>query len=178
MKMGAGLFWGILLILIGISIVVRVVFNVNFPLMKFIIAFFFIFIGIKLLIGNFHFTGSHSDGDTTIFGEKKVYATTEDYKEYNVIFGSSIYDMRDIDLLTGTKEIKINAIFAGSVLKVNKETPIKIKAEAVFANADLPNGNTATFGTAKYENETFSKDTNYLYVKVDVVFGDFKVRTY
>lgn len=102
----------------------------------------------------------------------------EDYKEYNIIFGSSIIDMRDIDFSSKSKEIKINTIFGGSVLKIDEDTPVKIKADAAFGNADLPNGNTAAFGTAKYESETFSKDTNYLFVKVDVVFGDFKVRSY
>ena len=178
MKMGAGLFWGILLILIGIGIVIRVVFNINFPIVKFVIAFFFIFIGIKLLVGNFNITGNNSDGETTIFSESKIYGTNDTYKEYNVIFGGTVIDLRDIDLSKGSKEIKLNTIFAGSVLKVNEEVPIKIKAEAAFANVNLPNGNTTAFGTAKYESETFSKDTNYLYVKVDVVFGDFKVRTY
>ena len=178
MKMGAGLFWGAFLILIGLGIVIRVVFNINFPIMKFIIAFFFIFIGIKILIGNFSFRGRTSDGNTTIFSESKTYGMDEDYKEYNVIFGSSIIDMRDIDLLGGSKEIKINTIFGGSVLKIDENTPVKIKAETVFGNADLPNGNTAAFGTAKYESETFRKDTNYLFVKVDVVFGDFKVKSY
>ncbi|MBI9054165.1 MAG: hypothetical protein JEY96_10145 [Bacteroidales bacterium] len=178
MKMGAGLFWGILLILIGLGVVIRVVFNVHFPIVKFVIAFFFIFIGIKLLIGNFNFFNGHSDGETTIFSESKIYASDKDYKEYNVIFGGSVIDMRDVDLSKGSKEIKINTIFAGSLLKINKETPYKVKADAAFANADLPNGNTAAFGTAKYKSETYAKDTNYLYIKVDVVFGDFKVRTY
>ena len=39
MKMGAALFWGLLLILIGLGIVIRVVFNINFPVVKFVIAF-------------------------------------------------------------------------------------------------------------------------------------------
>jgi len=176
MKMGAGLFWGALLILIGLSIIIRVVFNVDFPLIKFIIAFFFIFIGIKLLVGNFNF--KKVDEDTTIFSESKIEGLDEDFKEYNVIFGSSVIDLRNIDLSKGNKEIKINTIFGGTVLKVNKDLPYRIKADAAFGGAELPNGNAAAFGTAKYESETFSRDTNHLYVKVDVVFGGFKVRTY
>jgi len=86
--------------------------------------------------------------------------------------------MRNIDLSQGNKEIKINTIFGGTVLKVNKDLPYRIKADAAFGGAELPNGNAAAFGTAKYESETFSRDTNHLYVKVDVVFGGFKVRTY
>lgn len=178
MKMGAGLFWGALLILIGLGIVIRVVFNINFPIVKFIVAFFFIFIGIKLLVGNFNFWHGHVDENTTIFGDSKINGLDENFKEYNVIFGSSVIDLRDIDLSQGSKEIKINTIFGGSVLKINDSIPYRIKADAAFAGAELPNGTTATFGSAKYQSDNFSKDTTHLSIKVDVVFGSFKIKTY
>jgi len=176
--MGAGLFWGILLMLIGLGIVIRVVFNINFPVVKFVIAFFFIFIGIKLLIGNFSVWDERGDENTTIFSESRIDGLEEDFKEYNVIFGSSIIDLRDVDLSKGSKEIKINTIFGGTVLKIDENTPYKIKADAAFGNAKLPNANTAAFGTGRYESETFRKDTNHIYIKGDVVFGSFEIRTY
>ena len=178
MKMGAGLFWGLLLILVGLGIVIRVVFNVNIPVVKFIVGFFLIFIGIKLLIGNFHFWDKRGDENTTIFSESRVNGQEEKYKEYNVIFGSSTIDLRGIDLSESSKEININTVFGGCLLKVDESTPIKIKADAAFASAKLPNGETAAFGTGRYENETFNKDTNHLYIKCDVVFGGFELRTY
>lgn len=178
MKMGAGLFWGALLILIGLGIVIRVVFNINFPIVKFIVAFFFIFIGIKLLVGNFNFWHGHIDENTTLFNESRIDGQDENFKEYNVIFGSSVIDLRNIDLSTGSKEIKINTIFGGTVLKIDDKIPVKIKADAAFANAKLPNGNTATFGTGRYESETYNRDTNHVYIKGDVVFGSLEIRTY
>jgi len=178
MKMGTGLFWGILLILIGIGIVIRVVFNIHFPIVKFIIAFFFIFIGIKILIGNFTVCDDEGDEHTTIFSESNVLGLDKDNKEYNVIFGSSVIDLRDVDLSDGPKEVRINTIFAGTVLKISENTPIRIKADAAFSSAKLPNGNTAAFGTGNYESDNFRTDTHHIYVKSDVVFGSFEVRTY
>lgn len=178
MKMGAGLFWGALLILIGIGIVIRVVFNINFPVVKFIVAFFFIFIGVKILIGNLNFGHVNVDENTTIFSESRFDGLDENFKEYNVIFGSSVIDLRNIDLSSGSKEIKINTIFGGTVLKIDDKTPLKVKADAAFANAKLPNGNAATFGTGRYESETFNSDSNYVYIKGDVVFGSLEIRTY
>jgi len=176
--MGTGLFWGILLVLIGVGIVIRVVFNIHFPLVKFIIAFFFIFIGIKILLGNFTVRDDEGDEHTTIFSESSVLGFDGDAKEYNVIFGSSVIDLRDVDLSAGPKKVKINTIFGETVLKINANTPIRMKADAAFSSAKLPNGNTAAFGTGRYESSNFSADTNYIYVKSDVVFGSFEVRTY
>lgn len=67
--MSAGLFWGILFILIGISIVIRVIFNVDFPLFKFLFAFLFIWIGIRIMLGT-NVLSTHSEGEhNVIFGE-------------------------------------------------------------------------------------------------------------
>ncbi|HSH51137.1 MAG TPA: LiaF domain-containing protein [Bacteroidales bacterium] len=176
--MGAGLFWGILLILVGLGIVIRVVFNIDFPLIKFIIAFFFIFIGIKILIGNYNFSNGDTDEYTTIFSESKMQGLDENFKEYNVIFGSTIIDLRDIDLAKGSKEIKINTIFGSSVIKLDENTPVKIKADAAFASAKLPNGNTSAFGSGQYENKLFRKDTNHIFIKGDVVFGSLEIKSY
>lgn len=178
MKMGAGMFWGILLILIGLGIVIRVVFNIDFPIVKFIIAFFFIFLGIKILLGNFNFWKVRHDENTTMFGERRINGIDAEHKEYNVIFGSNVVDLRDIDLSQGSKEIEINVIFGSSDIKISEKTPVKIKAEAVFGSAQMPNGNTASFGSTQYKTESFSKDTNYLYIKADAVFGGFQVKSY
>lgn len=178
MKMGAGIFWGILLILIGLGIVIRVVFNIDFPLIKFIIAFLFIFIGIKILFGNFGSWRGKVDENTTIFSESRINGQNESYKEYNVIFGSSVIDLRDIDLTDGSKEIKVNTIFGGTEIKINEKTPVRIKADAAFASAEMPRGNSAVFGTSRYESENFRSDTNHLYIKADVVFGSIEVKAY
>lgn len=178
MKMGAGLFWGILLILIGLGVVIRVVFNINFPLVKFVIAFFFIFIGIKILLGNFNFGYGNVGANTTIFSESKVDGPKEEFKEYNVIFGSSVIDLRNIDLTKGSKEIEINTIFGSTILKVDKETPIKIKSDVVFASAKLPSEEVSAFGNGRYESDSFSKDSNHIYIKADIIFGELKVKTY
>ena len=178
MKMGAGIFWGILLILVGLGIVIRVVFNIHFPIVKFVIAFFFIFIGIKIIFGNFGHWHGKIDGNTTIFSESRVDGMDESFKEYNVIFGNSIIDLRNIDLSKESKEININTVFAGTVIKINRDTPIRIKADAAFGSAELPNGNSSVFGTSRYESDTFSKDTNYIYIKADVVFGGLQIKSY
>ncbi|OFX85714.1 MAG: hypothetical protein A2W99_05945 [Bacteroidetes bacterium GWF2_33_16] len=178
MKMGAGMFWGILLILIGLGIVIRVVFNIDFPIVKFIIAFFFIFLGIKILLGNHTFWKVRHDENTTMFGERRVEGLDAEHKEFNVIFGSNMIDLRDIDLSQGSKEINVNVIFGSTDIKISEKTPIRIKAEAVFGSAQMPNGNNASFGSTQYKTEAFSKDTNYLYIKADVVFGGIEVKSY
>jgi len=84
MKMGPALFWGLLLILIGMSLVFRIVFNIAFSLFTIILAFILIFIGIRLLFGSFGVVNIKGGENDVIFGEKH-YNHFEHKKEYNVI---------------------------------------------------------------------------------------------
>ncbi len=176
--MGAGLFWGILIILIGISIIIRVLFNVDFPIFKILLGFLFLYLGLKILTGSFGFKGFKGEENDVIFGEK-IFSeiADEENPEYNVLCGKGTFDFREINLSEKSTKIKINTVFGGSVIKIKKDTPLKIKADAVFAGAKLPNGNTAAFGTTFYQSENFKEDSNHLFLKVDVVFGGVEVET-
>lgn len=172
--MGAAIFWGSLLILIGLALVIKVVFNVDFPIFKIILAFFFIYLGIRILFGSFGMFNFRTDPNEVLFTERRFYSPYE-YREYNVVFGKGIFDFTNVDLSGGTKDFKIGTIFGGSNIRVNRNMPVKIQADAVFAGAELPDGNTAVFGASTYTSENFEPDSAHLFIKVDVVFGGVQV---
>ena len=175
MKMGAGIIWGTILIIIGLGIVIRVVFNIDFPVFKFLFALFFIFIGIRMMVGSFGLVNLNFKKNDIVFGEKHIKGNpVED--EYNVIFGKGVFDFRDVNLSEGTVKVKVSTIFGGTEILINPETPVKIKADAVFAGAELPEGNTAVFGTSYYTSANFLESEPHLYIKVDVVFGGVEVK--
>ena len=153
--MGAGVFWGALLILIGLALIIRFVFNVDFPVFKVLLAMFFIYIGIRILFGSFY--------------------EPENNKEYNVVFGQGNFDFTRVDLSRGNVNVKIGTVFGGSKIKIDRDMPVKIVADAVFSGAELPDGSTAVFGTSTYQSETFNPDSAYLKIKLDVVFGGVEV---
>jgi predicted membrane protein len=177
MKMGTALFWGLLLILIGLSLIFRIIFNIDFPLFKIIIAFLFIFIGIRILIGSTGFVTFHGKAGNAVFSEQK-YKVASGGREYNVIFGSGVYDFRDFDPSKGTKSVKISSVFGSAEILINIDTPVRIRVEAVFAGVNLPNGNSAVFGNSTYESPNFNPDLPYLEINLDAVFGGINVKTY
>lgn len=177
MKMGSALFWGLLLIVLGLSLVFKIVFNVDFPLFRIFIAFILIFIGIKFLVGSFGNIHVNSNDNDVFFGEKK-YRHFDDRKDYNVMFGKATYDFRDIDLDNEVKKVKISTVFGGTEIKLPENLPVKITVETAFGGANLPNGNTAVFGSTYYESPNLDTSKPYLSIKADVVFGGFDVRLY
>jgi len=176
MKMGTGIFLGILLILIGLGLVIKVVFNVEFPIFKFIIAFFFIYIGLRILFGSydiFHFRTGKND---VIFSETTFKVINDEKKEYNVIFGKAVFDFRKVELKDKPVVVIINTIFGGSEVLIDKDIPLRIKIDAVFAGTTMPGGNSAVFGSSNFKSDNFDENAGYLYIKVDVVFGGVEIR--
>lgn len=175
--MGAGLFWGIIFIIIGFGIVIRVVLHIDIPIFKLIIALFFVFIGLRILFGHTGTSKIRKSRNEIIFSESRISGNPES-EEYSVIFGKGIFDFRDIDLSKGTIRVKINSIFGGSEIIINQNTPVKIRTDAVFGGAKLPEGTAAAFGNNEYVSDNFNENSNYLYIKADVVFGGVEIKRY
>jgi len=175
--MGSALFWGLLFIVIGLSLVIKIVFNVDFPLVRIFIAFFLIFLGVKFLFGTFGNIKFNSGDHDVIFGER-TYREFKDNKEYNAVFGKSDFDFRNLDLNGEKRRIKISCVFGGILLKLDKDMPVRIKVESAFGGAQLPNGSSAVFGSSVYESPNFDPDEPHLYIKSDVVFGGLDVNLY
>ena len=177
--MGHSLFWGILLIVIGLSVVIKIVFNVDFPIFKIVVAFFFIYLGIRILVGgNWHYWGHHRDKNSVVFGEA-TFDKIENGTEYNVVFGKGTFDLRDYKPAEDRPEmIKINTVFSNSVIILPATVPVKINVDAAFSGAQMPNGNNTSFGSVAYSSEGADTAKAYLSIKVDVVFGGLQVRRY
>jgi len=174
MKMGAAIFWGSILIVIGIALLIKVVFNVDFPIFKVLVAFLFFYLGIRILLGSFGLFNFHTGPNEVVFGEK-LYSAPFEHSEYNVIFSKGMFDFRNVDLSKGSQSYKVSTVFGGSQIKINKDMPVRIVADAVFAGAELPDGNTAVFGNSTYTSSSYNPDSANLNIKVDVVFGGVQV---
>lgn len=175
--MGASLFWGLLLVILGLSLILRIVFNIDFPLFKILIAFVFIFLGLKILFGSFRVPVVETKENEVLFGEKR-FTNPESDKDYSVVFGKGTYDFRDLDLKGQTQRIRISTVFGGTIIKLNKDMPVMIKVESAFAGTELPNGNSAVFGSSTYTSPDFNPDLPHLEIKLEVVFGGCEVRNY
>lgn len=175
--MGAGVFWGILIILLGLSVILKGL-NLNFPIFKIIFGIFFIYLGVKIISGGFASRGFKSGPNDVVFGEKIFEASTDQKQEYNIIFGKGEFDLSNDQLENQSRKIKIATIFGGAEVKLANDMPVKIMVNSVFGGAKLPNGNSSALGTTYYQSENFNADSAHLFIKADVVFGgvDFNIK--
>lgn len=171
--MGAGLFWGIILVVIGLSIIFRVLFDIS--IIRIVIAVIFILIGIKILIGKSFFI-SEDDENTIAFAERVIRSAPVHKAEYNTIFGKSVYDFREVKSLPQHKtKVEFNSIFGSTEVYLPDSIAVRIKADAVFSGVKLPNGNTVAFGTANYSSETADSSLPLLIIEANAVFGGMEI---
>ena len=170
-----GIFWGIFFLILGATIILKTFFNINIPLIRIFIALFFIWIGIKILVGGSIFK---SNKNGVVFGEAKINAgdIKESKDEYSIIFGRGTIDFTNIDFgKINNNEININTIFAYSLIKINPEIPIIINLDSAFARAKLPDKTITSFGSYTYKTKSYNNEKPYIKINIDVVFGSIDI---
>jgi len=165
----SGLFWGLLLILIGLIVVINIVFKIEIPVARIIFGLLFVYIGLHILFG-----GGKKKEAAVIFAGSEEWSTSVQDK-YDTIFGSRKVDLSSIDLAQGSVKIKVDTIFGNCELRIDPAMPVKIHASAVFGSVQLPNGKQVVFGDDVYVTPGYKENVNTLNIKLDTVFGNTKI---
>jgi predicted membrane protein len=178
MKMSVALFWGIVLILIGLSILIKIIFNIDFSIMRILVAFLFVYLGIKILVGkDFSLFHNSKNGNNVLFSER-TFKEVVDGKEYNVVFGAGKFDLSDLVIPDSQiVRVKLNTTFGGSLVIINPRVPFRIDSNTAFGGTKMPNGNTTAFGSLNYENDTAKASKPKLIIETNTVFGGLQVRS-
>ncbi|MCF7792543.1 MAG: hypothetical protein K9N09_01295 [Candidatus Cloacimonetes bacterium] len=164
----SGVFWGLVLVLLGLSMIIKIVFKIDLPIIRIVFAVILIYWGLKLLFG---LSFSIKKDNDVVFNNADI-EHVQAGKEYNVIFGKSNIDLRDFDLQNETAKVEINVIFGNGVIYLNPDIPARIKIDAVFAEAKLPKKTVSVFGDFIYDTPGYVEGEPYLLLNVDVVFGN------
>ena len=164
----SGLFWGVMLVLFGVSMILRAMFNLDIPIFRIVFALVIIYFGIKLLVGRQAFKGERN---FSMFRNSDV-TMSESGGEYNVIFGQSNIDLSNIDISESSKKVNVDVVFGSGNLLIDPRIPTKLKISTVFADCKLPHRNINFFGDSNYKTPAFVEGENYLLLNIDVVFGN------
>jgi predicted membrane protein len=166
-------FWGLLVMLIGVSIIVNGVFKINFPVFKVLLALFFLYMGFNILYGTFR--GSQANRNSVVFGESKVEPDQMGtFEKYDVVFSEQKIDLRNSTFQSDQSTIKLNCVFGSQKVYLPKGYKLNVKGSSVFGSIQFPDGSNVSFGDNIYkENEQSSLPT----IKVDasVVFGEIQI---
>lgn len=166
-----GIFWGLIIVFFGLSILMREVFHIHFPLARIFIGLVFIYMGCRIIAGGYwRHGGRYSGGNSTIFGNADM-RYESGATDYNIIFGNGIIDLTDINTVTGKQNIEANVIFGNGTIRINDSIPAKMEVNAVFGNAVIPDKSMNALGKSYYTTPAYRDGSPYLFIKANVVFG-------
>src|ERR1044072_3138956 len=148
--LSSAVFWGAIIILFGLSIILREVFRIHIPFMKIILGFFFIYWGVKMIAGGFNRPWSNN---AAMFSESKM-SYDGSQKEYNIVFGSGTIDLFKIEN-TGNEKIEVSVVFGNGILIINDNIPTKVEMSSVFGAAEAPDKSVNALGKTNYTTSSY-----------------------
>ena len=177
------MWFGILLVLAGLSILLKIFFGVNLPIFRVALALFFFYLGARMIMGGWDNnnrgaqqgswkSGILRDHDSVIFGSgefKPEVGSGEIRDRFSVIFGEGRVDLRAIPA-TQDAEIRVSTVFGQTHILLPKNVPVLIRAETVFGESKLPGPTTAAVGRTLYRTPGTVEPK--LKIRASVVFGE------
>jgi hypothetical protein len=176
----SGIFWGAILILLGISVIINIVFHIHVPLFRIILALILIYAGVRVLIGGNWGSGrccSMKSANAAIFSDTGFKKNTGD--EYTIAFGKGTIDAGEIfSGDTGRTVTKLNTIFGHSRVIIPKTLPVLVRVNSAFSGVRMPDGSLSAFGQTVYKNDAARTTTDMItirHIELNVVFGGCEV---
>jgi predicted membrane protein len=126
------LFWGAIVVIVGLVIIANAIFNINIPVFKVLLGIFFIYLGVKMLL-ELKPNSVNNSSNVSVFNEGSFEGTTLDDKEFSAVFGKQTIDLRTVEFPNISK-IEVNAVFGSSTLYLPQGINAEIEQTAVFGS--------------------------------------------
>ena len=131
--MNPSIIWGTILILLGLSLILKSIFHISIPLVRPFFGCVLIYLGLSIMMDPFN---KAPDKKSTIFGRSKTIAH-EAVQTHNAVFASNVIDLTELHPQAPIP-ITINTVFGSTEIKLSKEIPTKVTVQAIFSRAELP----------------------------------------
>ena len=162
-----GIFWGVLLIVVGVWFLVRRYIPFQLPLIRVIIAVIFVYIGIRILVRG----PVLQDRNTMVFSESSLQWSPSHGRDYNVLFSSGTVDLSGVTLTSETIRTQVNVIFGSGTLRLNPSMPVRVNMSSAFGTVEAPGGRSIAFGDSVYTTPAYKEGAPALEVHATAVFG-------
>ena len=166
----SGTFWGVVLVIWGLSVILNAVFHLNIPVFRIILGLVIIYVGLRMLLGWSFSPGRNSAAMTSV-----TFNGTEPGKDYSVAFGSAVVDLTKVELDKPDTTATVNVSFGNATIKVDPKACVRVEATSAFGAAVMPDGNSSAFGDTVWESHPRKANEKRLIVKAHVVFGRLEV---
>lgn len=167
--MNPSLIWGTILILFGLSFILKSIFQITIPLIRPFFGAVLIYLGLSIIMDPFT---ESPDKKGIIFGRTDIVGHVG-IKTYNVTFGSGVIDLRQLKMTRQT-HVTVNTVMGSSTILLPSDISTKVRVNAIFARAALPDETLVSFGRNVYKTD--EQDEPMLVLQVNVILGNVEIK--
>lgn len=153
---------GLLLTLTGIYLIIRYCFNIDMPFILYTPIFRMIFSIIIMFLGIYILVGVYYVGEN-LPKYKSAY--------YRTFFKTSSMDFTNLKI-DRNFNITIDSAFADTIVFINQNIQVHVKASSAFGNISLPTGDSVSFGEINF---IMGNSDKILYLNVNSAFGQVRI---
>ena len=187
------MFFGLVLILLGLSIFLNILFGINIPVARVFIGILLCYFGYYILVGH-PFSWSYSSryaysdhkyyNHTTVMGSSTIVLDENSLKqqdpfEYSTTMGETIIDITRIypsqEEPKVTHTLNINTTMGKTILKINKASTINIHADSSLGNVILPDGSKISSGSHRLSSQPDSSPTD-IELYAHTILGELEIK--
>lgn len=169
----SGAFWGVVIVLIGVGLILREVFHINFPFLRLLFGLLLIYWGVKIIYDGF---GKPTRRDHEMFSNDS-HAYDGSRRDYNIVFGNSTIDFFKMEEPVADSRCEVSAVFGNAIVLINENLPVKVKMDAAFGQVIAPGKSVSGFGENEYTTSSYDPSKPALVIEADAVFGKVEIRS-
>ena len=162
-----GIFWGSVLILVGVWFIVRRLLPVHIPVIRILVAVLFVYAGVRILARG----PVSTDQNVAIFSESRMTYAPNHSREYNLIFSSGVVDLTSAAPSGAGIRAEVNVIFGSGTLLINPAVPVRVSMSSAFGTVESPNGRSVAFGDTVYTTDSWREGAPAVEIHATAVFG-------
>jgi hypothetical protein len=158
------------IVLIGLLLLIRNIFNIHIPIFTLIISLGLIWLGVMLIRGSIKTKG---DNTRTMFGDGKLnYAPGQE--SYSVVFGSGVLNLQGIRPDTPV-HLNVECTFGELKVIAGRDVPILVEGSATFGSLHGPDLRSASFGPYTFTSPEYNPSVPGFTIHARVTFGELRV---
>jgi predicted membrane protein len=175
MKMNWAILFGLMIVLVGTSIILNAVFHIDVPLVRTALALFLVFLGARMLLDAWKPHRAEDTDATAVMRESRfepIRLPDGDFK-YDLVFSRGILDLTRLPPPDRDVTVTVNAVFGHATIYVDPAIPYDVAGSAAFGQAKMPNRSSVAFGDTRFAPG--ADGAAKMHLKVNAVFGGCEV---
>lgn len=167
-----GIFFGTLLVLWGLSLIIEAIFGISLPILRIGFACILIYAGLMLIKGMYE----AQQQKAIFFSQETVKADRHNNQQYyKIAFGQGTIDLSQLDTSAEQIRIQVYTLFGKAILQLDPQVPTLVNATSVMSSVSFPDKTIVSLGNYRYQSGAVDQKPKVV-VDATAVFSALEVR--